>query len=471
MTTFIKDITESPWNAATSDSPSVLRGKIQDAIDACAGVCMLLIPLDVWIVDSSLQFHSDSHICGPATIKFSDDAPVDDAMLKPSSSAVTNYSISDLVLDGNVVGREFEDDWGTERPGGSGISTNGSSYGVISRVKSINQVLHGIDVCNAGEDNGGTSDYVSDENKSSTYYPPEMSSYIRVIDCHAENCGDDLMTSHYSEYIWFIRCVVQNGREWEPAVTFATGIEVDDGSRFVWVDGCLAKNVVKGYAAKCHSDDPPAHDVFFVNSRAEECNIGVYIYDGNQPEDCADLAKNITIDNVIIEKPTLFTDDAASGDVNGIAIRSYQNVTINNCTLVAEGSENYLLSAIVIASGTIDYKVTNCVIKNWPKNNTASTSLAAIQVTSSGENGIISGNNIVDCGRRGITYGSAAPIHVYGNGIRLTASVTNSIGIRSSNHPNVIKSSIYGNAVQGYAIQTSYNTTLGTSIPVSYIYG
>lgn len=186
---------------------------------------------------------------------------------------VTDVIISDMTLDGNWQNRPKTF---TDREQGTGIELHKVERVILERVVSKNAPQHCINV------RAGTGSY----EKGYDYVEKYPSRFVRFIDCKASNqLYDDGITTHDSEYIWIERCESWLTRNYEntamPAVS--NGIEIDDGSRYVWVVDCYSHGGFGGYQAKGHDNTPPAHHIWFVNCVAEHNHQAYILSAPNSP--------------------------------------------------------------------------------------------------------------------------------------------------------------------------------------------
>ncbi|WP_353622612.1 glycosyl hydrolase family 28-related protein [Citrobacter sp. Cf140] len=170
-----------------------------------------------------------------------------------------NISITGLTVDANAQNRPKTY---TDREQGTGIELHAVRNVALSSVKVINGAQHCINV------RAGTGSY----NKGYDYVEKYPSQHVRIIDCVTDNqIYDDGITTHDSEYIWIERCetyLTRNSQDVSKEAV-SNGIEIDDGSRYVWVTDCYSNGGFGGYQAKGHANTPPAHHVWFRGCVAE----------------------------------------------------------------------------------------------------------------------------------------------------------------------------------------------------------
>lgn len=172
---------------------------------------------------------------------------------------VTNSAISDMTVDGNYQNRTKTY---TDREQGTGIELHKVKNIKVSRVHVKFALQHCFNV------RAGTGSY----EKGHSYKEKYPSSFVTFEECVAEDqLYDDGITTHDSEYLWLDRCsalLPRNQRE--PNITaVSNGIEIDDGSRYVWVTDCYSQGGFGGFQAKGHINTPPAHHVWFTRCTAD----------------------------------------------------------------------------------------------------------------------------------------------------------------------------------------------------------
>ncbi len=186
---------------------------------------------------------------------------------------VTDIAIYDLTVDGNWQNRSKTY---TDREQGTGIELHKVLRVNIERVEVKDAIQHCFNV------RAGTGSF----EKGYDYVEKYPSKFVRFVDCKALNqLYDDGITTHDSEHIWIERCESWLTRNYEelsmPAVS--NGIEIDDGSRYVWVVDCYSHGGFGGYQAKGHDNTPPAHHIWFRNCVAENNHQAYIISAPNSP--------------------------------------------------------------------------------------------------------------------------------------------------------------------------------------------
>jgi len=243
-----------------------------------------------------------------------------------------------------------------------------SSYVYINNVRALNGYKHCIDIC--------APSYVdTDPLLAVNVYDPEPAFNVFLDNCFATGAGDDNITTHHSYNIWINNTLSRNpsgARTNDNTNCF----EIDDGSRYIFINNCIARGGVCGLQIKGHSPAPAPYHVHVNNFRAINNIIGVelrhtdwygvvtdddgtttpvYNEDGDLIGDwgVSPTARNVTLSNVHVTAPrntvaaysSTYPDGGVPVGVTlkaayGIRISSYENVSLNNI-IVTDGITDY----------------------------------------------------------------------------------------------------------------------------------
>lgn len=172
---------------------------------------------------------------------------------------VDGITVQDLTIDANVYNRPKTY---SDREQGSAIELQAVRHATLTNLLVKAGPQHCINV------RAGTGSF----NLGYDYVEKLPSQHVRITDCETyDQLYDDGITTHDSEFIWIERCGVYMPRNSSnlSVVANSNGIEIDDGSRYVWVTDCYSNGGFGGYQAKGHANTPPAHHVWFRNCVAE----------------------------------------------------------------------------------------------------------------------------------------------------------------------------------------------------------
>jgi hypothetical protein len=284
-------------------------------------------------------------------------------------------------------------------------------YAWIDRVKAINSGLHCFDVAQ------GAIDYPYNGDGSAE--PSDPSRYIWIRNCIGTGWGDDGITTHHSEYIW-----LENNYMYDPRErTNCNGIEVDDGSRHVFLSNNMSRGCYGGIEIKAHEDANAAKNVV-INGHYDENSCRSYNFrhighhTGTDPvsKSAYDIiATNLVSVNANSDKG--FQDDTSP---RALCISAYRRVSINGMTIIGK-SGNYASGDVAIA------------IQYWSSN----ISLSGINISgwtgadqdisvTSGDNISISGVNIQASAKKAMYVGATvAGAQIWG--VNATAPSSGSI--------------------------------------------
>ena len=451
------------YGAALDDATDDLTA-VQNAIDATAGTGdVVFVPEGSMRISAAMRMRSDSAITGAGmdrtVIKLTETADEDVNMVEPfaNDSSIIDWAVRDLTLHGNAA-RAAVTGRGSQRPGSSCVATMGSHYVHIERVRCIDAVLHGIDVCNGGEDVAGDLQYTDPASHDGTYYPSNMSKYVWVRDCESSGAGDDQFTAHYSQYVWLERCVARDASSRDTDYDIKIGVELDDGVLDAWVTDCFAARCARGFAAKAHALQPAASRVHFSGNTAEECHTGLWLQHSDGDHDDS-LMGEVTVNGLIVRKPLRF--GLSTLDFIGVAISTYPKVTLSNIVIDADGSTETLNEPIKMSGNAKEIVINGFEIFGWdPDGSTGAVDMTSATI----EDIIVSNGYALNSGKHVIRLGgnSADNVVTVSNVIgRLDAAITDSSGIRFTtgfvDRNNV---SVQGCFFPGYDFHTS---TVGTS--------
>ncbi|EQB03926.1 hypothetical protein L286_11215 [Sphingobium sp. HDIP04] len=293
---------------------------------ASVGGGKLFLPKGTYIVSTEIKIPSNVTVEGAGMlltiIKGADTMPLADNVLTNSlnnrlsrTTYNDNIHITDLTVDGN---------WQVRAPTSEGNTFNQAScikYSTVrncsvKRVRAINGILHCIDIM--------ASVYLNDG--STTAQPDGISYHCLIEDCIAENSSrDDGITTHNSGYIDIRRCQSYFDNALYTVGTNQNGVEVDDGSFKVTVEGCYAYGWAKGFQVKGHENARPAIDVLVSNCVAESCG---YSFEAQHGAIGAGVARNVTFRDCISRNAT-----TRAGYLAAMHLSDYTDVLVENFTI------------------------------------------------------------------------------------------------------------------------------------------
>ncbi len=287
-------------------------------------------------ITTGLKLPSNTILSGEGkeqtTIKLSDDAPADSVVITnlDMNGVAENIGIEGFSVDGN---RTRQGD--TLKSAGGSRSSNvrfaGVKKGFIKNIKSFNSLLHGIDVTYASDEYSYAGDGVR--------VPRHLESeYIWIDNCESTGFGDDGITTHHSRYLF-----ISNSYSHHPYKKGGgnnNGIEVDDGSQYVYLDNNITEENFGGLEIKGHEPTSAASHVFVNNHISVNDNrsynirhIGHHIAKDVQSK----TAYDVMLNNCTAVTP--YKNEVYPGSTpRAMVVSAYRNVQINNFTAIGDGT-------------------------------------------------------------------------------------------------------------------------------------
>lgn len=349
-----------------------------------------------------------------------------------------NISIRSMTLDWNKSRKG-----GVAAPGGqhaSCLALAKVKFAWIKDVEGINAGLHSFDITSPTYDKSPNTDYTKDGSR-----------FVWIENCVASGYGDDGITTHYSEYIWIINnhCSDPDGDAHEDGVSNSNGIEIDDGSKHVWVINNYTTGNIRGVEVKAHAEWPAAQDVHIIGHTSYR---DVRSYDfrhiGHHTVDDPDstTAYDIVVTNCTAIEP-VFNSLYAALTPRALAISAYINVNVSGFTAIGDPTYNYDDNPVI----AVQYKsrnigLHNINIRGFKK---ASTDIRLIGGDQKTDNINISNVQIYKSAKEGIGIGSAI-YHVNLTNITMIGE-NGSVGLGSVNSQD----SIVGVHAEGYTLAAS----------------
>lgn len=264
------------------------------------------------------------------TIKFMDSTPAENigiTNLKMSGNA-QNISLENFTFDGN----KFRQDKKLKPTGGSrssNIRFAGVTNGYIYNVKSHSALLHCIDVTYANDD------YYYEGDGNRVPYALE-SKHIHIDNCETYACGDDSITIHHSRYITITNCYAHH-----PTITGGNnnGIEIDDGSQFVFLSDNRTEGNFGGVEIKAHAPASAPRCVFVNNHLSIEdtraYNIRHIGHHRAKTDAKSKTAYDVSLNNCVALRPK-YNGVYPGTTPRALLISAYKNVSVNNFTAIGD---------------------------------------------------------------------------------------------------------------------------------------
>ncbi|KAA9022948.1 glycosyl hydrolase family 28-related protein [Niallia endozanthoxylica] len=292
---------------------------------------------------------------GKTIIKLHDDAPKGTRLITNSHHRRGNRNIyvEGMSLDWNVerLGNvEKTATWGNHS---SCLTYAHVTYGWVKNVEGINPGLHCFDVSSTLYDYSGDG-----------FRALGGSKYIWLDQLNGYGFGDDGITTHHSDYIFISNSHMcdPSGRAHKKGFSNSNGIEVDDGSRFVWLVNNSSARCFGGVEIKAHHNSSAASDVQIIGHLSVNDNRSFNFrhighHKSTDPE--SKTAFNIRASNLVAIQP-VFTCLYAGSTPRGMVVSAYRNVVINNSILVGDPDYDYEENPII----AIQYRARNVKLNN-----------------------------------------------------------------------------------------------------------
>ncbi|MED4828130.1 peptidase G2 autoproteolytic cleavage domain-containing protein [Bacillus atrophaeus] len=276
---------------------------------------------------------------GVTTLKLHEDTPASEWVVTNADHENGNRNI---LVEGMSL------DWNPDRQGGVGATGGLHSscltfaqvkFGIVRDVEGIRPGLHCFDA-SAPTYDISTADYTQ-----------QGCRYVWFDRCVGYGYGDDGVSTHYSEYIFITRCIMTNPRGTAHAAGRANsnGIEVDDGSKNVWVVDCYTEGNVRGVEVKAHAEWPAPSNVHI---RGHESYRDVRAYDirhiGHhlEADPWSETARDITIIDCTAREPIY--NGLYEGMVpKALAVSAYQRVMVSNFRAIGDPTYDYKGAPII----------------------------------------------------------------------------------------------------------------------------
>jgi hypothetical protein len=264
-----------------------------------------------------------------------------------------HISVEGMSLDWNV--ERLKDNrktstWGNHS---SCLTYANVAYGWVKNVEGINPGLHCIDVSST------FYDYTGDG-----YRARRGSQYIWIDQCSGYGFGDDGITTHHSDNIFISNCHMcdPSGRAHQKGFSNSNGIEVDDGSRNVWLVNNSTARCFGGVEIKAHHNSSAANNVQIIGHLSVHDNRSYnfrHIGHHKSTDPDSKTAYNIRATKLVAIAPR-FTDLYEGSTPRGMVVSAYHNVVINHFTLIGDPYYDYKGQPVI----AIQYKARNVCLNH-----------------------------------------------------------------------------------------------------------
>ena len=370
------------------------------------------------------------------TIKLSDEALAENIVITNDDMSGNGHNIG--IKDFTVNGNKWRQDKKFSAAGGS-LSSNvrfaGVKHGFASNVKSIDSLLHGFDITYASD----TYFYQGDGVRVNEELE---SKYIHIDNCEASGFGDDGITTHHSRYL----LITNNYCHHATGGGNNNGIEVDDGSQHVVLDGNRTEMNYGGIEIKAHAPTSAPNNVLVNNHMSiHDCRAYNFRHIGHHRagDPKSKTAHSIVMNNSTAIEP-YYNKVYPNTSPRALVISAYKNVQINNFSAIGDGkyvanqpvvvaqfmSENIMFNGLNITG----FKQASADVKLFGGGNRGKKfSISNVNIWNSSANiGIAGGGGlydikIVNCNLQG---------QGTGNGLELYNNTAEVIGVNASDYEN-----------------------------------
>jgi hypothetical protein len=273
---------------------------------------------------------------GKTMIKLHDSAPKGTRLItnKNHRTGNRNIYVKGMSLDWNVerLGNvEKTSTWGNHS---SCLLFANVKFGWVKDVEGINPGLHCFDVSSP------LYNYYGDG-----YRARGGSEFIWFDNLTGYGFGDDGITTHHSDNIFISNCHMcdPSGKAHKKGFSNSNGIEIDDGSRNVWLLNNSSARCFGGVEIKAHHTSSAANHVVIIGHLSVNDNRSFNFrhighHKENDPE--SKTAINIKAANLVSIAP-VHTDLYANSSPRALVVSAYKNVAINQFTVIGDPNYDY----------------------------------------------------------------------------------------------------------------------------------
>lgn len=322
------------------------------------GRVKVYIPEGVYVV-KEIKLPSFTYLVGAGkrktVIKLHDLAPKGRRLItnKNHRTGNRNIKVTGMTLDWNVerLGNvEKTSTWGNHS---SCLLYANVKYGWVKDVEGVNPGLHCFDISSP------LYNYYGDG-----YRARGGSEFIWIDNVNGYGFGDDGITTHHSDNIFISNCHMSDpsGKTHKKGFSNSNGIEIDDGSRNVWLLNNSTARCFGGVEIKAHHTSSAANNVVIIGHLSVNDNRSYNFrhighHKENDPE--SKTAINIRAANIISYKP-VHTELYANSSPRAMVVSAYKNVAVNHFTAIGDPSYDYVGEPAI----AIQYRSRNIILKN-----------------------------------------------------------------------------------------------------------
>ncbi|KKB33179.1 glycosyl hydrolase family 28-related protein [Bacillus thermotolerans] len=337
-------------------------GAVGDGVTDCTeafrqaigkGEVTVHVPEGVFIV-KGIKLPSCTRLVGAGkdrtTLKLHDKSPKSSWLVTNAEHKKGNHH---LLVEGMTL------DWNVERLGDVPRTSTGGNrsscltyahvtYGWVKDVRAVNPGLHGFDVSSTKYSYSGDG-----------YRAKGGSKYVWLDGLSGYGFGDDGITTHHSDYIFISRSHMcdPSGKAHNEGISNSNGIEVDDGSRNVWLFNNSTARCFGGVEIKAHHNSSAASNVHIVGHLSVNDNRSFnfrHIGHHHASDEESLTAYNITASRIVSIAP-IRTALYRNSRPRSLVVSAYKNVVINHFAAVGDPAYDYKEQPVI----AIQYRARN----------------------------------------------------------------------------------------------------------------
>lgn len=322
----------------------------------------------------------------------------------------------------------------------SGVRFAGVTHGAAENVKSVDALLHGFDITYASDK------YLSDGDGVRVREDLE-SKFIRINNCEALGFGDDGITTHHSRYLNITNNISHHPKNYHGN---SNGIEIDDGSQYVFLEGNYTYRNHVGLEIKAHEYTSAPSGVF-VNSHHSNEDTRSYVlrhigHHRAETDPKSKTAHDVMLNNCVAMNPTR-TDVYPDWTTRALTISAYKNVSVNNFTAISNGKADVGEAVIIVQFMAENIQLNNVNVSGFKSANADIKVLGGVnrpkKITLSNINIRESSNNIGIAGGAKVYDIKIIGANLIGNGMGNSIEMYNRtahiVGVTSEGYTNGAK--------------------------------
>lgn len=264
-----------------------------------------------------------------------------------------NIFVKGVTLDWNVErlgNTEKTSTWGNHS---SCLLFANVKYGWVKDVEGINPGLHCFDISST------LYNYYGDG-----YRARGGSEFVWLDNLTGYGFGDDGITTHHSDNIFISNCHMSDpsGKAHRKGFSNSNGIEIDDGSRNVWLWNNSTARCFGGVEIKAHHTSSAANHVVIIGHLSVNDNRSYnfrHIGHHKEKDPESKTAINIRAANIVAIKP-VHTDLYANSSPRAMVVSAYKNVAVNHFTVIGDPEYDYGNEPVI----AIQYRSRNVILNN-----------------------------------------------------------------------------------------------------------